>query len=264
MLTVANDFKEENDALAQLLKPLADADFQKKTLFKEWTVNDIVAHLHYFNHAADLSLTDELAFLELAQELAEARKSGETMREFTDRKLNHVQGTALFELWRNYYPPMSQRFVVADPKKRLQWVGPTMSVRSSITARLMETWSHAQVIYDLLGLERKEHDRIKNIVVIGINTFGWTFTNRKETVPEEIPYLRLIAPSGEIWEWHEPSKNHFIEGKAVEFCQVVTQTRNVADTQLNVQGETAQRWMAIAQCFAGLPNDPPAPGTRHP
>jgi hypothetical protein len=30
-----------------------------------------------------------------------------------------------------------------------------------------------------------------------------------------------------------------------------------------VKGETAQRWMAIAQCFAGPPNDPPAKGTRH-
>ena len=31
---------------------------------------------------------------------------------------------------------------------------------------------------------------------------------------------------------------------------------------LTVVGDTANRWMAIAQCFAGGPEDPPAPGER--
>ena len=38
----------------------------------------------------------------------------------------------------------------------------------------------------------------------------------------------MTAPSGEIWEWHDPSKSNFIEGSAVDFCRVVTQTRNIA------------------------------------
>ena len=58
--------------------------------------------------------------------------------------------------------------------------------------------------------------------------------------------------------------NNCVEGRAVEFCQVVTQTRNVADTTLRVVGEPARRWMAIAQCFAGPPENPPAPGARVP
>ena len=263
MLSTAIDFKEENDAIYQLLKLLKDEDFERKTLFKEWPVNDILAHLHYFNYAADLSLTDEPAFLELMKDREEANKKGETLVAFTNRKLNGVKGCALLKLWCDYYPSMSERFAAADPKQRLQWVGPTMSVRSSITARLMETWSHTQAIYDLLGVERVEHDRIKNIVVMGVNTFGWTFINRKEKVPDDKPYLCLTAPSGEIWEWHDPSKSNFIEGSAVDFCRVVTQTRNIADTQLKVTGNTATRWMSFAQCFAGPPNDPPVPGSRY-
>ena len=105
-------------------------------------------------------------------------------------------------------------------------------------------------------------DRIKNVVVIGLNTFGWTFKNRKLAVPTGIPYLRLSAPSGEIWEWNPPSEENCIEGSSVEFCQVVTQVRNIADTTLRVVGETATAWMSIAQCFAGPPQDPPEPGTR--
>jgi len=34
------------------------------------------------------------------------------------------------------------------------------------------------------------------------------------------------------------------------------------DTALQVVGAPANRWMAIAQCFAGPPEDPPVPGTR--
>ena len=38
---------------------------------------------------------------------------------------------------------------------------------------------------------------------------------------------------------------------AVEFCQVVTQTRNIGDTALSVAGDVANQWMSVAQCFAG-------------
>lgn len=137
-----------------------------------------------------------------------------------------------------------------------------MSVRSSITARLMETWSHAQAIYDLLGVPREDGDRIKNVAVLGVNTFGWTFVNRGEAVPEHKPFVRLTAPSGELWQWNEPSKTQIIEGSATQFCQVVTQTRNIADTSLKVTGDVATEWMTVAQCFAGPPREPPVPGTR--
>jgi uncharacterized protein (TIGR03084 family) len=130
------------------------------------------------------------------------------------------------------------------------------------TARQMETWAHGQEIFDLLKIERKHTDRIKNIAVIGIKTFGWTFVNRGLEVPGDIPYVRLTAPSGAIWEWNEPDEHNRIEGSAVAFCHVVTQGRNIADVNLTVVGDTAERWMAIAQCFAGGPEDPPKPGER--
>jgi len=52
------------------------------------------------------------------------------------------------------------------------------------------------------------------------------------------------------------------EGSATEFCQVVTQCRNIADTSINVIGEAATKWVNIAQCFAGSPETPPAKGKR--
>lgn len=74
-----------------------------------------------------------------------------------------------------------------------------MSARSSITARLMESWAHAQAIFDVLGVERENGDGIKNICVLGLNTYGWTFKNRRLDAPQPVPQLRLTAPSGEVW-----------------------------------------------------------------
>ena len=95
-----------------------------------------------------------------------------------------------------------------------------------------------------------------------MSTYGWTFVNRGEAVPEPAPFVRLTAPSGAVWDWGKPSDSERVEGSAVEFAQVTAQTRNIADTALGVTGPNATRWMSIAQCFAGAPNDPPAPGTR--
>ena len=157
---------------------------------------------------------------------------------------------------------MAARFVEVDPKKRLKWAGPDMSARSSISARLMETWAHGQEVFDQSGVVRENTDTIRSIAVLGTNTFGWTYATRGETPPGPMPYVKLTAPSGAIWEFGDPSEGECIEGAAADFCQVVTQVRNIADTDLSVTGEVSRDWMSKAQCFAGAPETPPPPGTR--
>jgi hypothetical protein len=61
--------------------------------------------------------------------------------------------------------------------------------------------AHGQEIYDLLGLERENTDPIRNIAHLGVGAFAWTFVNRKELVPTPVPYVELVAPSGDIWHW---------------------------------------------------------------
>ena len=262
MLEQAIDFREESEALYALLEPLSEEGFERQTQFKDWTTNDVIGHLHHWNWAADYSLRDGDAFQAWVTELM-PEVAAHGIRVVETRWLEGLAGRQLLEAWRNFYLEMSERFEAADPRQRVKWAGPDMSVRSSITARLMETWSHAQAVYDLLGVERVDRDRIRNIAQLGINTFGWTFHNRGESPPGEVPAVRLTAPSGAIWEWNPDNSQDIIEGSATEFCQVVTQTRNIGDTALNVRGAIATRWMAVAQCFAGPPETPPAPGTRH-
>jgi len=261
MIQQVTDFRDESEALYGLMQPLDEEAFDTVTQFKRWTFNDILGHLHLWNHAADLSLADEAAFQAFLGEVMQSVASG-SLRAFERQWLAGLSGRELLEHWHGFVLEMVDRFGAADPQARVKWAGPDMSVRSSITARLMETWAHGQAIYDALGVERADADRIRNIAVLGVNTFGWTFRNRRLEVPPRIPYVRLTAPSGALWEWGEPSETERVEGTATEFCQVVTQTRNVQDTALCVNGDIATEWMSIAQCFAGPPEQPPYPGTR--
>ena len=261
MLEQALDFREECDTLFEVLEPLSEADWLRATQFKGWTVNDVVTHLHFWNRAANLSLEDEATLLDLLGRLQPSLAAG-GLRKFESDHLVGLTGRTLLNEWREFYRAMSERWSEIDPKRRLKWAGPDMSARSSITARLMETWAHGQAVFDLLGIERMDRDRIKNIAVLGVNTLGWTFKNRGLEAPDPPPQVRLTAPSGAVWEWNAPNASDGVEGNATEFCQVVTQVRNVADTNLRVTGETTQRWMSLAQCFAGPPETPPAPGTR--
>ncbi|NDH74910.1 MAG: hypothetical protein EBY53_10395 [Rhodobacteraceae bacterium] len=106
-------------------------------------------------------------------------------------------------------------------------------------------------------------DRIENIMILGVNTFGWSHMVQGFDVPDQRPYLKLTAPSGQIWEYGDVDMENAVIGSAVSFAQVVTQTRNVADTDLQMTGDVAQRWMETAQCFAGGKEPPPNQGARY-
>ena len=261
-LQQAYDFRDECNAVYSILENLKEQDYEMLTQFKGWTFNNVIGHLHVWNYAADISLKDGDEWKNFANSALQALGNGSSMNEFEQTITKGIQGPELLSMWKEYYTDMTERFAVADPKKRVKWMGPDMSVRSSISARHMETWAHAQELYDSLGLDRINEDRIKNIVIIGNNTFKWCFTVHKKSLPSIRPYLKLISPSGEIWEYNEFSEEHKIEGLAEEFCQVVTQVRNIKDVNLKLTGSIAEEWMSVAQCFAGGAEQPPKPGTR--
>ncbi len=267
MITEADDFHDESEALAAILDNAADTAFQTVTLFKGWTIEDVIAHLYLWNHAAALTLQSREAFQDFLKQVAAGFMNGkshpQTQREWLNETQNGLAGKALYEKWRETYPALAASYNSAAPDARLGWVGPDMSARACIIARQMETWAHGQEVFDVLGLEREEKDRIKNICHLGVTTYSWTFRNRGEEPPQPKPYVRLAAPSGAVWEWNAPQEDNRVDGAAVDFARIVTQTRNIADTGLETRGPAAMRWMETAQCFAGAPETPPARGARH-
>ncbi len=263
MLPQAADFRAEADALHALLATLTEADWARPTLFKRWTTNDIVQHLHAGDLMAAASVAGENPFRQMRAEIQSVRDNGLTRVEETRQRLGNPTGERLLDMWYAAMADLCEKLSAMPPDTRLKWAGPDMGVRMFTTARQMETWAHGQAIYDLMGVPREATDRLRNIAEIGVRTYGWTFANRGREVPGPAPYVRLTAPSGANWEWNDPSTDNVVEGSALEFCQVATQTRNVADTAIVATGAPAKEWMRLAQCFAGPPEDPPAPGLRH-
>ena len=140
------DFLAESDALHDLLERLPDADFDRPTRFKQWTINHVLAHLHLGNWAALETVINEPGYLAFRAE-RKATVPPMPMREFEKRWAGGRQGRALLAAWRELYPQVARTFQATDPKRRLKWAGPDMSARSSISARLMETWAHGQAVY---------------------------------------------------------------------------------------------------------------------
>lgn len=260
MIPEAQDFLDESAALELLLTPLTDGDLEAPTAFKRWPIGRIVRHLHVWNMGAALALTMPGHFQGWLDDVA-PHLPARTIHKF-EEQICALSGQRLVTSWRDECARIARVFATADPKARVAWPGQSMSARSSITARLMETWAHGQAIYDELGITRTETDRIRGIALLGVNTYDWSFRNRGLTPPQPRPSVRLTAPSGAIWLFGEEREDERIEGSATEFCQVVAQTRNISDTALTVTGPNASAWMAVAQCFAGPPEDPPSPGTR--
>lgn len=259
----ASDFRTEVEALAAIVTPLSDAELKTVTQFKGWTIEDVIGHLHIFDHAAGLALESGDKFIAFFGPILKQMTEGKSLREAQYPWLDGLAGQALVARWQETAHRVADAFSTADPKARLKWAGPDMSALSSITARQMETWAHGHEVFDILGKTRVEGDRIRNICHLGVTTFGWTFLNRKEAVPETPPFVRLTGPSGAVWTWGEESSPVSVEGNAVEFAQVVTQTRSFGDTSLETKGPEAEHWMIHAQCFAGPPETPPAKGQRH-
>ena len=261
-LPVSVDLRAEAAELYAFWRTLTPEDWETPTLFMDWTPWDVVAHLHYFDEVSLHAAEGEQAFASRRQRLMDSVAGGMTAKALQRRDLGHLGPAELLERWKQTCDALATRLGELDAKTRLPWFGPDMGAQMFTTARFMETWAHAQEIYDLKRVPRVHSDRVRNIVAIGVRTFGWTFVNRQREIPGQPPYLRLTAPSGAIWEYNEPSESERIEGDAVDFCFTVTQVRNVRDTGLRVVGDVATQWMEIAQCFAGPPADPPAPGLR--
>ncbi len=251
---VAADLTAEHEELDALLAALSDEQWSTPTPSPGWTVADQIGHLTYFDGAAVTALTDEAAFAASIGPLL-ADMDGVTLH-------RHLVPQQLLAAWRQNRSRLIEVAGSADPEGRAPWYGPSMSVRSFLTARLMETWAHGQDVVDAVGATREPTDRLRHICQIGFITRKWTYANRGEALPATDVRLELVSPSGEVWRWGADDAPESVRGPALDFCLVVTQRRHVDDTALQTDGPAGRDWLEKAQAFAGGATDGPPPGGR--
>lgn len=250
------DLAEEHDSLDELVAGLDDRGWRLPTPAPGWDVGDQVSHLAFFDDAARLAVADPDGFqatrpadeVGLAALIAGAGDRG--------RDMSNAERLAW---WRRSRSELCEAALAAADGVRVPWYGPSMSILSFVTARLMETWAHGQDIADALGVTRPATPRLRHVAQLGVLAFANSFRANGVAVPEQPPRVELCLPTtGDVWTWGDEGGTDVVRGDALDFCLVVTQRRHPADTGLHVAGPVARQWLAMAQAFAG----PPGPGRR--
>jgi uncharacterized protein (TIGR03084 family) len=270
------DLDDEYAEVLGLLGELTPEDprWDRATPAAGWAVRDQISHLAFFDDAGRRAVeVPEVFAREAEAALAAPRDPMETHLV----KGRSMSGDQLLAWWAGAHTAMVRALSGADPDLRLPWYGPPMGVLSFVSARLMETWAHGQDVADALGVERQSSDRLRHVAHLGVRARPFSYAVRGRDAPPGPIDVRLVAPSGGTWAWQvgeevtgtertiggpaggrsEDARTvPSVSGTALDFCLVVTQRRNVADTELVIVGDGAVEWMSLAQAFAG----PPGPG----
>lgn len=244
------DLAEESAAVESLVASLEASDWGLPTPAAGWSIHDQVSHLAFFDEQAVLAVSSPSRFREGAQALIAGGM------DFPDRIAEQYRSMPVPDLlawFRSARAELLRVFGGLDGTTRVPWFGPDMSLMSSATARLMETWAHGLDIAETIGAQVAPSPRLRHIAHLGVRTFGFSFSLRDRPIPTEEVRVELEAPGGGTWAWGPLGVPNVVRGTAYDFCLVVTQRRHYLDTALDVRGPAARDWMAIAQAFAGAP-----------
>jgi uncharacterized protein (TIGR03084 family) len=253
---IAADLRVELDELDELVSGLTEEQWKTSTPAKPWTVRDQIAHLAFFDDQAVLALMNPEAFATSLEQIAA------DVGAFMNRSVVRAQsmpGREVLGWWRESRAAVFDAIETLPADQRIPWYGPPMKPTSFLSARLMEAFAHGHDITDGLGTRRAPTDRLRHVAHIGVRAREYAYMANGLPAPMEEVRVELVAPSGEAWTWDEDAKES-VTGSGYDFCLVVTRRRHVADTALVCSGPNAERWMSIAQAYAGPPGEGRSPG----
>lgn len=257
---VREDLAGEHAFLDAVVANIGEGDWHSPTPSVGWTVQDQIGHLAFFDDAAVLAITRPAEFPNHVRALVEGA-TREGADAFTLGAARAQSPADLLARWRDGRARLTAAAAGLPDDARVPWYGPSMSARSFLAARLMETWAHGVDVTDAVGAPRAVTDRLRHVARLGFITRGWSYSVRGLPVPTSTVRVVLDAPDGGTWTFGEPDADDTVTGDAEGFCLVVTQRRHVDDTNLTA-GEIGRDWLTKAQAFAGGPTDGPEPHRR--
>jgi uncharacterized protein (TIGR03084 family) len=249
---VLSDLAAEGAWLDGLLAGLDDAGWLAPTPAPGWTIAHQVAHLAWTDRQAVCAATDPRAFAALIPPLL----SGELTVDGAAAQGAALPPPELLARWRAGRAELAAALTAVPAGTKMPWFGPPMSAASMATARLMESWAHGHDVADALGAPHPDTSGLRHIAYLAVRTRDFAFTVHGEAPPHDPFEVRLTAPDGAVWTWGPPGAAQRVEGAARDLCLLATQRRHRSDTSLVATGPDADRWLDIAQAFAG----PSGPG----
>jgi uncharacterized protein (TIGR03084 family) len=247
------DLRAESDELDALVAELPESRWAEPTPAPGWSIAHQIAHLLWTDRVALTAVTDEAGF---AAVLDEAAKDPLGFVDAGAEELAATPPSRLLADWRQTRTRLHDELLTVAEGRKLPWFGPPMSAPSMATARLMETWAHGLDVADTLGVDRPATARLRSIAHIGVRTRDFAFSINGLVPPADPFLVKLRAPDGSTWSWGPENAAQRVTGSALDFCMLVTQRRPRSALDVTAAGEDAERWLDIAQAFAG----PPGPG----
>jgi uncharacterized protein (TIGR03084 family) len=251
------DLRAESADLDRLVADLDPAGWAAATPATGWTVAHQIAHLAWTDSSAHLAVTDPDAFVaQVAAVVTEGRIDGYVDAAAEDG----AQRPDLLAHWRSVREDLAEALAATPAGTKIPWYGPPMSAASLATARLMETWAHGEDVAAALGVRREPTARLRHVAYLAVRTRGFSFLSRGLTPPEVEVRVELTAPDGSLWTFGPSGASDRVTGPAVDFCRLATRRAHRGDLDLAATGVTADRWLDIAQAFAGPPGADPVRG----
>jgi uncharacterized protein (TIGR03084 family) len=102
--------------------------------------------------------------------------------------------------------------------------------------------------------------RLRHVAHIGVRARPFAYHAHGLDAPTGEVYVELTGPDNDLWTWGSPDAADRVSGPALDFCLLVTQRRHRADLAVEAAGAEADRWLDIAQAFAGPPGAGRLPG----
>ncbi|MBN1375122.1 MAG: TIGR03084 family protein [Dehalococcoidia bacterium] len=245
MKEIVSDLRAEQESLDAFLSTLKDDQWDLPTPSIPWTVKDSVSHIAYIDDVAVATCKGDNSYFELAY------KVGLTFNEVGVEKGRARKPAEVLAWWRQSRELMYDALMKTDPKARLPWFSLPMGARAFATARIMETWAHGMDCYDAVEVKPVFTDRLKHVAYMACQARPFAYQVHGFPVPEVPIRIEIKLPSGAIWTNGTENNENYIKGEAAEFCLVAVQRRNWKDTSLEIHGNEAQRFMEVAQTYAG-------------
>jgi uncharacterized protein (TIGR03084 family) len=250
------DLKAEGDRLWAVVSGLDEDGWRTPTAAAGWDVATQVAHLSWTDEVAVLAATDKAAWDDV---VLRAIDDPDGYVDTAAAEIARLTPTALLARWGAAREALVLTLRALPDGQRMPWFGPPMSAASMATARFMETWAHALDVYAGLGVDPEVSDRIRHVAHLGVRTRNFAFATNGLAAPAEEFGVVLSAPSGAEWSWGPEDAAQTVVGPAYDFCLLVTRRAHRDDLSLTAVGADADRWLDIAQCFAGPPGEGRSP-----
>lgn len=245
MVAAVAELEAEQEGLVRTLSRLAPQDWRLPTPAEPWDVRDQVTHLAYFDDVAVDTATGGPHQIN-----EEAQRYGFDTYTETVRRTGLDRGPDEMLQWYTHNARRLREMFLSkkDPRERVPW-GLGMSIRTLVTARLMEHWAHGLDVRAAVGEPVVASPRLRSIAWLIAQAFPYAFSVAQVEVPART--LRVELSFGdEVWTFGPADAEDAITGDALEFCRVGVQRLEHTEAKtLVARGPLAELALAHARAF---------------